>query len=73
MPYPCAAVRGRIASNAAAFSPLSIPGLKLWLKADGTLWQDSARTTPAIADGDPVGGLGRWPPMTRTGILLTRF
>jgi hypothetical protein len=37
------------------FSPADISGLKLWLKADGTLWQDSARTTPASADGDPVG------------------
>lgn len=37
------------------FSPLRLPGLALWLKADGTLWQDSARTTPAAADGDPVG------------------
>lgn len=32
-----------------------IAGLTLWLKADGTLWQDSARTTPVAADSDPVG------------------
>jgi hypothetical protein len=37
------------------FSPTDIAGCKLWLAADGTLWQDSARTTPATADGDPVG------------------
>ena len=35
--------------------PTDISGLMLWLKADGTLWQDSARTTPATSDGDPVG------------------
>jgi hypothetical protein len=38
-----------------AFSPAEVAGLKLWLKADGVLWQDSARTTAATADGDPVG------------------
>ena len=37
------------------FTPASLPGLALWLKADGTRWQDSARTTPAVADSDPVG------------------
>ncbi len=36
-------------------APTNISGLQLWLKADGTLWQDSARTTPATADSDPVG------------------
>ena len=38
---------------------MSIPGLQLWLDAsDGsTLFTDSAGTTPATADGDPVG---RW-------------
>lgn len=43
-------------SNAApAFTPLNIAGLALWLKADGVLWQDAARTVPAVADADPVG------------------
>lgn len=37
------------------FSPLQIPGLKLWLQADSALWQDSTRTIRATADGDPVG------------------
>jgi hypothetical protein len=32
-----------------------VVGLTLWLKADGTLWQDSGRTTPATANADPVG------------------
>jgi hypothetical protein len=38
-----------------SFSPLSITGMVFWLKADGTLWQDSGRTTPAVANSDPVG------------------
>lgn len=37
------------------FSPSGISGLKLWLRADGTRWQDSARTTPATADTHPIG------------------
>lgn len=38
-------------------TPATILGADLhrWFKADGTLWQDSGRTTPATADGDPVG------------------
>lgn len=39
----------------APVSPDSVSGLKLWLKADGVLWQDAARTTPATADSAPVG------------------
>ena len=35
--------------------PDSVSGLKLRLKADGVLWQDAARTTPATADSAPVG------------------
>lgn len=37
------------------FSPRDLPNLRVWLRADGVLWQDSARTTRAGADGDPVG------------------
>src|SRR5690242_121198 len=37
------------------FSPTIVPGLVGWYKADGTLWQDSARTTPVVANSDPVG------------------
>lgn len=40
-----------------AFSPTSISGLQLWLDASdsSTLFQNSNGTTPATADGDPVG------------------
>jgi hypothetical protein len=40
-----------------SFSPRDLPGLGLWLRADSGLSQDSAGTTPATADADPVG---RW-------------
>lgn len=45
-------------SNAGNFSPLWLPGLALWLDASDptTLYQDSALTTLAAADADPVGG-----------------
>lgn len=42
-------------TRGSSFAPTDISGLKLWLKADGTLWQDSARTTAVSADADPVG------------------
>lgn len=48
-------LRRRRAGGAAPFSPSDISGLKLWLEADGTLWQDSGRTTPVTSDNDPVG------------------
>jgi len=40
-----------------AFTPASISGLQLWLDASdaSTLFTDSAGTTAATADGDPVG------------------
>ena len=46
-------------AGSAAFTPTSIAGLQLWLDASdsGTLYTDSAGSTPATADGDPVG---RW-------------
>lgn len=44
------------ADNAdSGFSPKQINGLVLWLKADAGTFQDSAKTTPATADLDPVG------------------
>ena len=38
----------------ATFSPLSIPGLKVWLKADASTFQTVAGVA-AVADADPVG------------------
>lgn len=49
-----------------AFSPASLPNLKIWIEATdaATLFQDSARTTPATAKGHPVGG---WADKSGTG------
>lgn len=49
----------RPAAGSVAFTPTSIAGLQLWLDASDstTLFADSAGSTPATADGDPVG---RW-------------
>lgn len=38
-----------------AFAPATFGTCLEWTKADGTLWRDSARTTAAVADADPVG------------------
>lgn len=45
----------QLSRRGSSFSPASIPGGVLWLRADGVLWQDFARTVPAVLDGDPVG------------------
>jgi hypothetical protein len=51
-----AVVSGRNVTNSSTvLVPAGISGLQLWLCADGTLWQNSNLTTPAVADGDPVG------------------
>jgi hypothetical protein len=45
-------------SRSSSFSPASIAGLKLWLKADAGLYQErtgASATTLASADADPVG------------------
>lgn len=45
-----------VISLSGAFAPTDVAGLLLWVKADAGTYQDSALTTPAAADGDPVGG-----------------
>ncbi len=35
--------------------PLTIDGLQLWVRADAGTFQDSAKTTTAVSDGDVVG------------------
>jgi hypothetical protein len=52
-----------------SFSPTSVSGLKLWLKADAGLWQDTAGTTAASADADPVG---RWDDQSGQGNNVTQ-
>lgn len=47
---------GRSMVGASAFNPISLGNLKVWLKASAGVFQDTALTTPATADGDPVGG-----------------
>jgi hypothetical protein len=51
---------GLLGGGGAAFSPLTIPGLAVWLDASdaSTLFQASNGTTPATADGDVVGYWG---------------
>ena len=46
-----------LAVDVLPFTPASISGLQLWLDASdsSTLFQNSNGTTPATADGDPVG------------------
>jgi hypothetical protein len=46
--------------GSASFSPLTIPGIALWLDANdaSTLFQVENGTTPAAADGDPIGYWG---------------
>lgn len=53
--YMIGPVLGGGFGGAAPFSPLSLSFLVDWRKADGVLWQDSARTIPATATDDPVG------------------
>jgi hypothetical protein len=39
-----------------SFTPATLTGVLVWLKADAGTFQDSALTTPATADAAPVGG-----------------
>lgn len=49
--------------------PLQITGLVTWLKADAGTFQDSAMTSPVVADGNPVGG---WQDQSGNGNHLTQ-
>jgi hypothetical protein len=48
---------GISASSGRTFDPASISGLVAWWKADAGVYQLSTLATPAVADGDPVGGV----------------
>lgn len=55
---PVYVLGGAFDPTTVAFAPNQIAGLSLWLDAAdaSTLFQDSALTTPAVADAAPVGG-----------------
>jgi hypothetical protein len=57
------------AGAAPPFSPADLAGLVLWGKADAGTFQDTARTTPATADTDPVGG---WADQSGAGTHLSQ-
>lgn len=59
----------RTRTAAASWVPSDKTGLKAWYKGDGTVWQDSARTTSATADTDPVGA---WDDASGNGNHLTQ-
>jgi hypothetical protein len=52
---PSAFLRRARTAAGGSWVPSDKTGLLAWYKGDGTLWQDSARTTGATADTDPVG------------------
>src|SRR5262245_63972414 len=43
-------------ASSGGLTPDQVSGLRLWLKSDTQTYQDSGFSTPATADGDPVGG-----------------
>lgn len=45
---------GDVLPAGAAFSPSDVAGLKLWLKSEGSYFQDNPPTVAATADGDLV-------------------
>lgn len=50
------------------FTPLSISGLRIWLKADAGTYQ-TAGGSPAVSDGDPVG---QWQDQSGNGYHVTQ-
>ncbi len=50
-------------------SPRALRGLVCWVNTDVGLYQDNAFTTPAVSDGDPVGG---WLDMSGLGNNFTQ-
>lgn len=51
------------------FTPESLAGLRAWYRTDAELFQDSAKTTAAASNGDPVGA---WGDQTVNGLDLTQ-
>jgi hypothetical protein len=51
------------------FSPKDVGGLQLYLLDSGPFWQDSARTTGASADADPIGA---WDDLSGNGRHVTQ-
>jgi hypothetical protein len=45
-----------LGAGGGGFAPTQLSGLVLWLKAGVGTYQDTGFSTPAVADGDPVGG-----------------
>lgn len=56
-------------SGSSPFKASTISGLRLWLKSDAGVFQNTALTTPATNDGDPVGG---WQDQSGIGNHLTQ-
>jgi hypothetical protein len=63
--------QGGVEAVSAATSPVIAPDMALWLDASdaSTLFQDSAGTTPAALDADPVG---RWADKSGNGRHVTQ-
>jgi hypothetical protein len=62
-----ACCRGQTQNVLVRFAPPSIPGLKLWLRADQDVWQDDL--TPAAQSDDPVA---LWKDQSGLGHNLTQ-
>lgn len=56
MPSPLTIGTNKALLGATAFTPRALAGLTLWLRSDQGTYQDSALTTVATADTNPVGG-----------------